>query len=461
MTNIGNITCTSLLIGSAIVVGCFLFAPAQVHGQGSGSLGNNAVYNPSGSCCIGSSAFIDAYEIFTIKGYADICDTVYKVLQPSGYSAAVIDARGLSGSALKCTKGSPWNESGNYLNKPSTILLPAGTIQISTSWVLPNGTKLIGEGTTGAEDISGIVLPTTIQDSGSLTSGAMIQFGDSTNCPSSVCTGISVDHLVLDGDNQTVTGILNENAQDSSYVNHVTLYRILGTGLSIGANPFGGSAQNSGPYENINYDTGPSGVSTSTCASINGLGSTHGIHGLSCVSPPDSQTAILLDSSNNTLRDVRIVGFFDGILVGSKAAAHSNVLLNIFGDTTTGGSRPPVRVVHISNNGNPVTDLSIMGVNNPLGGPNGEYSIYDDLTSAYLIDSYVAMYVIGQSKYQGFSRYTTSPNAATWVFGNGKPLGGCPTGSLYSCIGGAGACPNGSGSAALWGCVSQVWQPIK
>jgi hypothetical protein len=301
----------------------------------------------------------------------------------------------------------------------------------------------------------GSTLQTTIQATTSLSSGAMIQFGDATHCPSSICTDISVEHLTLDGNNQTITGILNQNAQDHTSVNHVTLYRILGYGLSVGVNPLGGDASNSGPYSNINYDTGTSGAFASTCATINGLSGTKGIHGLTCTSTPDSSHAILLDSSNNTLRDIRIVGFFDGILVGSQNAAHSNILLNVIGDTASPGA--PIHVVHLSLS-YPVSDISIMGVHNFLGG-QGQYTIEDEVTSTPpLTDSYVAMYVLGEQKNNGYSRYTTSPSTATWVVGKSPPSNSsCATGSLYSCSGpGNPACP-----FALYGCVNGAWSSIK
>jgi hypothetical protein len=133
----------------------------------------------------------------------DFCDTIYGILAglfKSTYpsTGAVIDARAISGSALKCTKGTPWFESSTgYANVPSTILLPSGTIQISSTWILPNGTKLIGEETTDPTlNTNGTAVQTTIQATTSMSSGTpMIQFGDSTHCPSSICTGISVEHL--------------------------------------------------------------------------------------------------------------------------------------------------------------------------------------------------------------------------------------------------------------------------
>jgi hypothetical protein len=64
---------------------------------------------------------------------------------------------------------------------------------------------------------------------------------------SSGCLSISIEKLILDGQEQQsgggyIGGIVNQYSQ-ASYVDHVSLYQILGTGLSIL-----GSASNSGPY---------------------------------------------------------------------------------------------------------------------------------------------------------------------------------------------------------------------
>ena len=61
----------------------------------------------------------------------------------------------------------------------------------------------------------------------------------------------------------------------------------------------------------------------------------------------------------------------------------------------------------------------------------------------------------------GYSRFTTSPNAATWVVGKSSPTTGssCATGSLYSCTSNSpSAC---TGPIALYGCVNGAWSPIK
>jgi hypothetical protein len=315
-----------LFLGIVIaIVGWFSACPVPASGQ---SQGNNAIYYQSGSsgaCCKGSGAFIDA-SMFIFTG-STFCSTLYSILHSASYpsTGAVIDARGLNSgnTRMTCAAGTtPWNNGTTYQNKPSTILLPAGTILIPTTWVLPNNTTLIAVGDsispttgTGLAAVGTIIqLCTTTNSCGKAFSGTdMIDLGASL-CPLvngiPICNSVSVENLALDGKGQSINGIVNSNSQTGSYVDHVSLYQILGTGLSVL-----GAANNSGPYSNITFDTGGySGASSTVCASINGLSGTRGIHGLSCNSETnDALAAVLLDSSNNTLEDVRIVGFYDGI----------------------------------------------------------------------------------------------------------------------------------------------------
>jgi len=192
------------LIFSFLVV-LFIWLGARPTPAGAQSQGNNAVYYQSGStgvCCKGSGAFIDA----SVFADTTFCKTIYDILAPSGYSAAVIDARGLNSSntTMACAAGTtPWNNGTTFLNKPSTILLPAGTVVIPSTWGLPANTALIGVG-------DNIGSGTTLQaKASSLSAGtAMIQFGSSSLC-TSTCSGISVENLNLDGQGQAINGIVN------------------------------------------------------------------------------------------------------------------------------------------------------------------------------------------------------------------------------------------------------------
>ena len=297
----------------AIIAAWFPAFPIPANAQN--NQGQNMVYNSSGNK-VGSSAFVDAS---TFGGRnTNICAVLNFILTPLNgvlpSTGGIIDARGLPGStgtSMTCA-ASPWAG----IATPSTILLPAATITIPGTWALPSNTKLIGEGygTTGG----------TVVLAASFTIGnPMIQFGP-FSCPNGPCyTGISVENLMLNGAGQNINGIQNSRAQ-SSYVDHVTFFQILGTGLQIGA-------PNSGPYTNITFDSGSSALSSTTCVNLNGATSTQGIRGITCIAGTNATTAIYLDASNNSLKDVRIAGFYDGILVGSQASAQSNALFNIFG----------------------------------------------------------------------------------------------------------------------------------
>jgi hypothetical protein len=105
---------------------------------------------------------------------------------------------------------------------------------------------------------------TTIQackNTCSFTGSDMIDFGSSVLC-APMCNSVSVENLTLDGQGQTINGIVNANSQAGTYVDHVSLYQILGTGLLVESN-----ANNSGPYSNITFDTGGySGAPSTVCA---------------------------------------------------------------------------------------------------------------------------------------------------------------------------------------------------
>lgn len=321
-----------MLLGGIVILTFVTLALSHAAAQG-GSAGQNAICISGSGCSagsgtMGSSAFIDATGV---TQFSTFCETIFHILQPSTYppAGAVIDARGLpaAGVNMTCTS-SPWGSGSNYVNKPSTILLPAGSINIPGAWVLPNGTALIGENnrppataSSGGQNATTLVACTTsiCPNTGNFSGTTMLQFGDST-CPSAGCRGISVEGIALNGNGFNTDGITNANARERSYVDHVTLYQILGVGLQIGT-----GADNSGPYSNITFDTGtfsPSFTSTA-CAKINGTSGTRGIHSLSCIGEStNGSVGVYLDSSNNSLDDIRIMGFDDGGLVATLASSY-------------------------------------------------------------------------------------------------------------------------------------------
>jgi hypothetical protein len=134
----------------------------------------------------------------------------------------VIDARGISGSFLNCGSGTPWNTGSGLINKPSTILLPAGIITIPQTWILPSNTHLIGQGDNAT---TAAAYGTMIKAKSTFNGTSILQFGDAfTPC----CSAISVENLSLNGiGKMSFNGIVNQFSQDFSYVDHVGLYQIL------------------------------------------------------------------------------------------------------------------------------------------------------------------------------------------------------------------------------------------
>jgi hypothetical protein len=422
---------TSSLLGMAIVVSVALFFsafPSIIVAQScTGTAGQNTVY---GNCTtgtpgtLGSSAFIDAA---TFSSSGDICARIHAILTTS-YPAngEVIDARGVlpaSGTSQNCSTN-PWAT----VTAPSTVLLPAGTIQISTQWSLPTGTRIIGQG--AGSPGAGI---TTIQAApGFTTNLALIRMIGSART--------SVEDLALDGNGVTgVGGITNSTSQELTYVKRVAMTNILGIGLSVTS----GAAQ-SGPYSDINFST-TSTAATTACVSLQT--STRGVHGLTCNGASIAgSTGVKIDGPNNTIEDAQISGFSDAIAIGRSLTAPSNVLFNIRGGSGV------TNLVHI---GSSSTNVTIMS-----GSTNGATNaIQDDVTDALLTASSnptIAIYALGAAVSPGFSRFTTSPSVPSWVVGTSvPPTSGvtCPQGSLYSNTA-------GTASHTWYVCESNQWIDI-
>jgi hypothetical protein len=206
----------------------------------SGAPGNNGVYNlncNNGSPgVVGSPAFTDAsmFASSPPPPSRNFCGVLNWVLNPSNHilppTGGVIDARGLpgtTGTSMTCTAANPSPWAGIANSPPSVILLPAGTIIIPGAWVLPNNTRLIGEGDALNHNFpSGtIAVGTTLQackSSCTFTGTDMIDLGSSNICDpqnnGTVCNNVSVENLILDGQGQSLNGIVNANAQTGTYV---------------------------------------------------------------------------------------------------------------------------------------------------------------------------------------------------------------------------------------------------
>jgi len=239
-----GVLAVELILALSAVMGLVLLSAQPLLGQ----VGGNAVYSSTGLAA--SPAFIDASDL----QIGDICNTINTILVGSNYPAtgAVIDARGFMPSKTQFYGSQPCGSNPfSLVTKPSTVLLPASTILLSFTWVLPNNTRIIGEGP------NSVLRACTSGTCTAALSGDMIDMGSSSIC-TPACSGISVEHLTLDGQSLSVNGIVNSYAQESSYVNDVAMTNIHLTGLSVvgpGTNVAG--ANGSGPYSNIIYGCSP------------------------------------------------------------------------------------------------------------------------------------------------------------------------------------------------------------
>jgi len=426
---------------SVVFWGALLVSVDRLQAQVPGKLQGDPVICNDATCTnkVFSHAYIDASTFAVSGNNTDFCSILNAALSALSNTtnypglAGVIDARGLNPANLTCINN-PWGS----VTTPALVLLPAGTIKTNSTWVLPSGTRLVGEGGEDPGSNSNLTTRTTLQAQGSFS--PMIQMG-----VFSPCMGVTVEDLVLDGNKQAVDGIDNQYCQELSSVNHVSIYQVVGKGLNVF-----GSAQNSGPYSYITFDLGTASPATSTCAYI--AVSTRGIHGMTCTTATFNAVAsdaiqLTGTASSNSIEDVRIEGFQNGVLV----AASDVVLRNILGDSKTNGTNQIVSVVNIQPT---VTNVALIGITNNCttnggcGNSGNNDTIRDNATNQHVpvtSDPFVAMYVLGNKIAVGsgnaYSRYTTSSSVTSWsVGGTSIPSnttcnvsGSSPaTGSLYS-----------------------------
>jgi hypothetical protein len=486
----------------------------------SGNPANNAVYlkTTTVASIVPSTAYIDASAYYT-GTVPDICQILYNILTCSttscatGYTVypsggAVIDARGIITNAppLQCSVNPFPGSSGASV--PSTILLPATSISIHTPWVLPSNTRLVGEG-------SFFVTTLEVDPNFPQTATPMIAMGSSSLC-SPTCTGISIEHLKLQAqaDDQTfraTDGIDNAYAGDASYVKDVgfTNFGALSSTGSIQTpcSPNGGpvtalcigpNATYSGPYSDLNFAAsnqcspanctqvinGQKTAVNCTCeptACVQIQAQIRGLHGITCTASASQNNknsapmaAIYLDSYNDTIENVHVEGFSDGIVVGDNPPAVTpNVSGNTIANVTSafGSNSGPVwNAVHICNpassppsqtdacqtvTGTTVSNISLFQIQSAGAGTGTTFlahAIQDDLTgqtlNALAFPTFVGMYIVGApigtfGTSTAYTRFTTSPGpnstsgtsvaTPTWGIGTNATPGSCSNiGAIYT-----------------------------
>jgi hypothetical protein len=493
---------------SLILFGLAVVVPIVANAQ-SASAGNKGVYQNS-TTVAPSLVWIDASAFWTTSmgNPPDIC-LILKTILTSSYSTgypngAVIDARGLynsssTGGSIACT-GTPFDNL-TAAPPPTTILLGPTAIQISSTWTLPNNTRIVGEGQ------NTVLSCCTASFSGSF----IIEMGSSTFCPLTGCTSVGIEHLVLDASQNTgppfVGGIDNKWSQGSSYVNDVNLHQFGTDGLYIAAMSPGiyPGAANSGPYSNITYSS--SGSGTPVCIDVEAQ--TQGLHGITCLGDSTTggnkeNTGIYVNASNNTIEDVHIESFWDGIEIGNIASpAVANVVVsNVTGITsgsTCGSTCQVTNTVHICGpNAHAVADLGQCSITNGtvkditilhamMNSAPPSTTVQDDVTGTSIVRCRpceqplsTALYVLGEqddggtSGFVAYSRFAINPASPasasnygpdssyvpTWGLGGSAVTAGssCLTpGALYSNT-------SGSSGSSVYVCTYNgtgfAWQPI-
>lgn len=455
----GQRSCCGMLM--LLLAMWFLPSPIPVAAQ---SKGNNAVWS---STLTGSSAFIDASTFYTGSG-PDICQIINKILTSApGYgtypaTGAVVDARGI----LPSTIYGPQNCSVNPFSGvgvPSTILLPASNLDMFVSWIIPANTKIIGEG-----DYT-ILEPSTT----GFTGTDMIDFGSGSGC--TTITGVSVEHLKIkqeNGSTQVANGIVNWCAQDLSYIDNVTFDPVVSVGLTITS-----GAYNSGPYSNLKLNS--LACTTSCPLAIDVETQTRGLHEITCTGNTvyATEAAIWVNASNNSIEDVHIENFWDGIEIGNTPTAVANVVV-----ASVTGTQSTHNTVHIcgpntnttdgkcgnaSTTSVTVSDVTIL--QSQILPMFTRASVRDDVTNTTIAASgasFAGMYVLGEGvgpvgSTIGYTRFATSPAASTrttavptWGAGTNTPASqACVIpGALYSYT--------GTGSSVFVCSTALVWTAI-
>ena len=208
-------------------------------------------------------------------------------------------------------------------NKSVQVTLGRGTWLTDTTIVVPTKSQLEGSGR-GDPGFSG----TVIQASTSFPPNAPVV--DMGNAATSM--GVRVENLTIDCNNIAgCIGLQNVRSQEQSGARHVLIENITGVGLDIE----GSAAQNSGPYEDMEFAGGIDfNVTTaSLCARIINVPAFRGMHGATCnFNNYEIHPAIGIQmDTTGTLNDIHIEGATTGIGVGVSVPASGAMLQNIYG----------------------------------------------------------------------------------------------------------------------------------
>jgi hypothetical protein len=440
-------------------------SPTRSAAQGTASQGNKAVWQSSSSV-VGSTVWVDASAYWTSN--LDLCNTISEKILNSSYGSVfpqgtVIDARGIypgtGNTKIPCT-GDPF--SGLTAPPPSTtILLPSGYIQAGQTWTIPNNTRIIGD-----------EMGTHILAVQGFSGSYIIEMGGPNVCPTNgYCTSVGIEHVFLLGNSVnsvSVGGIDNSYSQGGSYVNDVSMTNVSNTGLMIE-----GGATNSGPYSNLAFNNS---MSSGSPICIDVETQTQGIHGVTCrgnvtTSGTSGDVGIKVNASNNTIEDIHIEAYWDGIEVGLSGSVSNVLVSNVTGaETENINNAPTQNTVHLCGahswnssafgtcgSGSTITDVTVLHAMNDSGVMTT--TIVDDVTGNAIVRCGIgngcalplstAIYALGEPQSANdpaYSRFISSPvtplgnyNGSSYVptwgfYGSAPPSGSAcsPVGAIFS-----------------------------
>ncbi len=172
------------------------------------------------------------------------------------------------------------------------------------------------------------------------------------NTPGSVIQDIGISCVVNAGTGSTVSGCIpfwDQYGQERSQLKRISISGFLGPGIAI----YTGTAQNGGPFEDLDIQSGTMASQTgTTCVEVGGTGvggqpSTRGVRGLTCTNQTHgSGTGIGVDinTQNFSLSDAHFEDNGVGVEVGDLSSAKGIWLSDITGGPFLG------TVVDISSN---------------------------------------------------------------------------------------------------------------
>jgi len=209
-----------------------------------------------GSGSASSPAYIDALvATATTPGGTDMCTRIQYVYNNllSSVNSAVVDARGFTGTTWSCSVN-PFTVTGmsSLVNKHGWLLLGNVDIPAQTTWNIPSRVVVAGIGTGGSSGTAS-AFNTIIHAAGTFpASSPVLQMGLTSGGP---FFGVQIRNLTVDclGINGCV-GVLNNNAEEGSFLNNVTIFNAPAIGLHVTTNNSssgGVGAVNSGPYTNV------------------------------------------------------------------------------------------------------------------------------------------------------------------------------------------------------------------